>query len=266
MSQYKIEAGTGQHIGDRKEQQDRAAIFAAPNYPGCLLAVVADGMGGKSGGALAAEQVVRTSKLLIDEFNPTDDVKTLLTKIIEETHMIIKLSGFSAQKEPHSTVVALLITPDRKATWAWAGDSRLYRFVGPNYAEKTKDHSYVERLVDEGKIAPEDAKDHPMSNILVNVLGSHANPPYVTFGDYENLAPGDSFLLCTDGLWHYFSDPELSAIVAANSPRQGSELLIKKARERASGQGDNCTFAIIKVTPPPEVAKTYVAKSMRSAT
>ncbi|HTD03305.1 MAG TPA: serine/threonine-protein phosphatase, partial [Undibacterium sp.] len=67
MSQYKIEAGTGQHIGDRKEQQDRVGLFAAPRAPGYMMAVLADGMGGKSGGAMAAEQVIRTAKHLFDE-------------------------------------------------------------------------------------------------------------------------------------------------------------------------------------------------------
>ena len=76
MSQYKIEAGTGQHIGDRQEQQDRVALFAAPHAPGYMIAVVADGMGGKSGGALAAEQVVRTAKQLFGEFYPGNTVQT----------------------------------------------------------------------------------------------------------------------------------------------------------------------------------------------
>ena len=84
MSQYKIEAGTGQHIGDRQEQQDRTALFAAPHAPGYVMAVVADGMGGKSGGALAAEQVVRTAKQLFDEFYPGNDVRSLLENIVNE--------------------------------------------------------------------------------------------------------------------------------------------------------------------------------------
>lgn len=265
MSQYKIEAGTGQHIGDRKEQQDRAALFAAKLAPGYMMAVVADGMGGKSGGAMAAEQVIRTAKTLFDEFHPGNDVKKLLEEIINESHTIIKLAGVSAEKEPHSTFVALVITPQKEAIWAYAGDSRLYRFSGPNFAERTKDHSYVEKLIDEGKITKEEAKTHRMANILVNVLGSSSAAPYITFGSYSGLKASDSFLLCSDGLWHYFSDAEMSAAVAANTPRQASELLIRKARERANSHGDNCTFAIVKlVTPPPE-QKNYVVEKMRRA-
>jgi serine/threonine protein phosphatase PrpC len=265
MSQYKIEAGTAQHIGDRKEQQDRAALFAAPNAPGYMMAIVADGMGGKSGGAMAAEQVIRTAKTLFDEFFPTNDVKTLLETIVNEAHTVIKLAGVSAEKEPHSTVVALVITPQKEAIWAHVGDSRLYRFSGPNFSERTRDHSYVEKLVDEGKITSEEAKTHRMSNILVNVLGSSTMAPYISFGMHSDLKITDSFLLCSDGLWHYFGDAELSAAVAANTPRQASELLIRKARERAQAHGDNCTFAVIKLVAPPVEQKSYVVEKMRRA-
>jgi serine/threonine protein phosphatase PrpC len=261
MSQYKIEAGTAQHIGDRKEQQDRVALFAAPNAPGHMMAVVADGMGGKSGGAIAAEQVIRSSKMLFEEFFPGNDIKAMLEAVVNEAHTVIKLSAVSSEKEPHSTFAAIVISP-QKAVWAHVGDSRLYRFSGPNYAERTKDHSYVERLVDDGLITPEEAKNHKMSNVLVNVLGSKNAMPYITFGEHNDLAPGDSFLLCSDGLWHYFSDIELSVAVGASTPRQASELLIRKARERAHGHGDNVSFAIVKLNAPPVEEKSYIAEKM----
>ncbi len=266
MSQYKIEAGTGQHIGNRPEQQDRTALFAAPKAPGYMMAVLADGMGGLKGGAIAAEQVVHSAKQLFNEFSPnTHNVESMLETIAMETHTIIKLSAMSSESEPHSTMVVLVITPERKAIWAHIGDSRLYRFNGPNFAEHTIDHSYVETLVAEGKITREEAKKHPQSNLLINVLGSSKNDPFLTIGHYDSLAAGDSFLVCSDGLWHYFTEMELGAIVAMNSPRDASEMFIKKAAERANGYGDNCTLAIVKLVEPPKEEKNYVIKKMRRA-
>ncbi|PRC91466.1 PP2C family protein-serine/threonine phosphatase [Solimicrobium silvestre] len=265
MSQYKIEAGTGQHVGDRKEQQDRTALFAAPKAPGYMMAVLADGMGGKSGGALAAEQVIRTAKQLFEEFGPDDDVKAAIEAIVRESHTIIQLSGISAEKEPHSTIVILIITPHHHAVWAHIGDSRLYRFSGANLIERTIDHSYVEKLVSEKKITSEEAKSHTLSNILVNVLGSSSTEPFITFNEYDGLKPTDSFLLCSDGLWHYFTDRELGAVISANTPRIASEMLINKARERASGRGDNCTMAIVKLIKPAKVEKGYTVEKMRRA-
>lgn len=268
MSHYKIEAGTGQHLGDRKEQQDRAALFAAPRAPGYVMAVVADGMGGLSGGALAAEQVISTAKQAFDLFSPqTDSIEKMLETIAHDAHTIIKLIAFSSEKKPHSTMVVLVITPDRRAVWAHVGDSRLYRFEGPNCAARTLDHSYVEKLVAAGKLARAEAENHHLSNVLVHSLGSQGKDPEVTLGRYDNLKPGDSFLLCTDGLWHYFSDSELGAALAMNSPRQASEMLIGKARERAAGTAaDNCTMAIVKLVDPPIEAKNYSVGKMRRAT
>lgn len=267
MSQYKIEAGTGQHIGDRSEQQDRTALFAAPKAPGYIMAVVADGMGGLSGGALAAEQVVRTAKQAFDLFSPqTDNVEKMLETIAKDAHTIIKLTALSSEKKPHSTMVILVITPERRAVWAHVGDSRLYRFDGPNCAERTIDHSYVEMLVRDGKLPREEAQNHPLSNVLVNALGSHEHDLKVSLRRYDGLKAGDSFLLCTDGLWHYFSEAELGAAVAMNSPRQASEMLINKARERAAGSaGDNCTLAIVKLVEPPSATKDYTVGKMKRA-
>lgn len=267
MSQYKIEAGTGQHIGDREEQQDRAALFAAPKAPGYVMAVVADGMGGMSGGTLAAEQVIRTAKQAFDSFSPqTDDIEVMLTTIARDAHTIIRLTAISSEKKPHSTMVILVITPEKSAIWAHVGDSRLYRFNGPNFAERTVDHSYVEKLIKEGKLKRDAAPNHQFSNILVNALGTHDSDPEPTVRRYDGLKAGDAFLLCSDGLWQYFTDAELGAAIAMNTPRQASEMLINKTRERAAGtSADNCTLAIVKLVAQPEEPKNYTVKKMRRA-
>ena len=249
MSQYKIEAGTGQYIGDREEQQDRVALFGSDKAPGFMMAVLADGMGGRTGGAMAAEQVIRTARQLFDEFSPlTDDIDVMLHTIAFEAHTIIKLSGLTAEKEPHSTLVALVLTPSGTAHWAHAGDSRLYRYSGPAFAERTVDHSFVERLIKQGKLKKEEVAGHRLSNILVNVLGSPQKEPFVTLGRHDGLKAGDAFLLCSDGLWQYFNKREIGAAITNYAPRQCSERLIEEARERAVGSNaDNCTLAVIKL-------------------
>lgn len=267
MSTYRIEAGTGQHIGDREEQQDRVALFASPRAPGYMMAVIADGMGGLSGGALAAEQVVRTAKQAFELFSPQiDRVDSLLTAIVKDAHTVIKLTAISSEKKPHSTIVVLVLTPEKQAYWTHVGDSRLYRFSGPNFAEHTTDHSYVEKLVAEGKIGPDAALAHPLANVLINVLGSSEQEPDIRIQQRDGLKPGDAFLLCTDGLWRYFTGMELGVAIAAQSPRQAAEMLVTKARERAVGTvADNCTFAIVKLTSPPVQTKGYAAEKIRRA-
>lgn len=249
MSQYTIEASTGQDIGDREEQQDRVALLVAPRAPGYLLAIIADGMGGRSGGAMAAEQVIRTARQQFETFSPArEDIEQLLQNIVMEAHTVIRLNGMSSEKEPHSTVVLLAVTPDRGALWAHVGDSRLYRFDGPNLIDHTVDHSFVQKLVSEGKLSQAEARQHRLSNVLINVLGSTKNEPFVTTGRCDTLGAGLAFVLCTDGVWQHLADAEMGAAVAVNRPKDAAEMLIRKARERVSDRrGDNCSLAIVKL-------------------
>ena len=139
-----IDACVAQHQGDRKEQQDRVAILPHGKVRGVVLAVVADGMGGHTGGVLAAEQVVHTARMSLDQFAPSEDTdRHLLESSMLEAHTMIKASRFMNEKDPHSTAVMLLLQPGR-VSWGHCGDSRLYRFRTGKLALRTTDHTYVE--------------------------------------------------------------------------------------------------------------------------
>lgn len=267
MSHYKIEAATGQHTGDRDEQQDRVALFAAPRAPGYMMAVLADGRGAGSGGSQAAEQVIRTARQVFEQFSPlTDEVGTMLADIAQEAHTMISLVRMTSGERPQSTIVALVVGPDGTAYWAHAGNSRLYRFSGPNPAYKTTDHSYREKLIADGNLAPDDASGDRLSRLLINTLGAAGEKVSVTAGRYDGLQAGDSFLLCSDGLSPYFTDAELGAAIGMRSPRETSEMLIAKARERSAGtRADNCSLALVKLVVPPPEKKDYKVQGMRRA-
>ena len=267
MSHYKIEAATGQHIGDRDEQQDRVALFAAPRAPGYMMAVLADGRGAGSGGADAAEQVIRTARQVFDQFSPlTDEVDQMLAAIAMEVHTVISLYPITSSERPQSTMVALVITPEGVAHWAHVGNSRLYRFSGPNPDFQTRDHTYREKLIAEGRLAEGDRSSDKLSRLLLNTLGGGNDKLTVTPGRYDGLRAGDSFLLCSDGLFPYFSSAELGAAIVSRSPREVSEMLIAKARDRSAGRrADNCSLALVKLVPPPPEKKNYQAHAIRRA-
>jgi PPM family protein phosphatase len=249
-----LDVCAAQHQGDRKEQQDRVAVVVHPKRAGVVLAVLADGMGGHTGGALAAEQVVHTATTNFDHFAPAEESpETLLGNALAEAHAMIKSSRFINEKEPHSTAVLLLMQPG-KITWAHCGDSRLHWFRGTGLVARTVDHSYVESLVASGRITPEAALTHPNRNVLTTSLGGR-DTPKIDFGECHHLLAGDSFLLSSDGLWAYFEEDELARIVAGNPARRASEILIELARERAGGSGDNLSLAIIKLVEVAAPAK-----------
>ncbi|HTP73982.1 MAG TPA: protein phosphatase 2C domain-containing protein [Burkholderiaceae bacterium] len=244
---YRLVAATGIHKGDRAYQQDQVEIMPHPRVPGCALAVLADGMGGKSGGRKAADQVLLTAKQIFERHAPTkDDAGEMLKQIVMESHLMIKLTAITSEEEPHSTIAAYLIGPERECDYVHAGDSRVYHFRGADLVTRTNDHSYVQRLISEGKITEEQANTHPQGNLLTGCLGTTSDPPLAT-DHIDKLEVGDSLLACSDGLWHYFTPKELGAIVHALPPREASEMLVSKARQRARGAGDNLSLALIRI-------------------
>jgi serine/threonine protein phosphatase PrpC len=267
MSQHKVVAATGQHIGDRKEQHDRIALFAAPKAPGYMMAVLAHGLGSGADGALAAEQVIHTAQQTFEHFSPrVDDVEAMLKAIGHEAHAVIKLSSFSSKKHPQSTMVIMVITPEHSAVWAHVGDARLYRFDGPNFAERTTDHTDGDTPDDDLMFRRLDETPKRRTGLLLNVIGTGSSDLYVTVNRHQGLKAGDAFLLCSAGLWQYFDDTELGAAIAMNSPRDAAEMLIRKARERAEGgDAENCSLAVVKLTVPPKEDKKYIVGKIKKA-
>ncbi len=244
---FRLLAATGTHRGDRTYQQDQVEVINHPRYAGCLLAVVADGMGGKSGGRKAADQVLLTARQLFERFVPGEEsAEDLLQQLVSEAHLMIKLTALSAEEEPHSTVAAFLVNADRRCYWIHSGDSRIYLYRGNRMLKRTLDHSYVQRLVDDGQISELEAQSHPQSNLLTACLGT-VSEPQTSVSCIESLEVGDTLMCCSDGLWHYFSPSEMGVALSTLAPREAAETLINKARDRARGSGDNLSLAIVRL-------------------
>ena len=244
---YRLLAATALHRGDRPYQQDQVAILRHARHKDCLLAVLADGMGGKSGGRKAADQVLLTAQQLFDRYVPAkDEPGDTLRQLAMESHLMVKLTAITTEEEPHSTLAAVLLGPGLSAVVAHAGDSRVYHFRGAEMAWRSSDHSYVQRLVNEGKIDEEQANVHPQGNLLTGCLGADADPP-TAIQHIDRLQAGDTLLVCSDGLWHYFNAREMGLIVNSLPPREAAELLVSRARQRANAQGDNVSLAILRI-------------------
>ena len=104
--------------------------------------MVADGMGGKEWRSHRSRASHCSAKMLFDEFFPGNDIKAMLQAIVNEAHTVIKLSAVSSEKEPPQHLRGNRGFPS-ETVWAHVGDSRLYRFTGPNFSERTKDHSML---------------------------------------------------------------------------------------------------------------------------
>ena len=149
--------------------------------PGCVLGVLADGMGGKSGGRKAADQVLLTAQQLFERYSPSrDDPAEALKQLVLEAHLMIKLTAITSEEEPHSTIAAFLISPTRECDFVHAGDSRIYHFRG---AEMVQPHRSTTPTCSawstSGQITEEEANSHPQSNLLTGCLGTYAGPAAV---------------------------------------------------------------------------------------
>ena len=246
---YRLTASTGIHKGDRDYQQDQVIFLSHSRVSGCVLAVLADGMGGRSGGRKASDQVMMTAKQLFERYSPeTDDAAAALMQLVQEAHTVIKLTAISSEEEPHSTVAAFLINPGGDCYWAHAGDSRIYHYHGSKFIKRTMDHSYVQTMVDQGEITEEQASVHPQSNILMGCLGTESDPPVGTHFIIK-LRAGDILMACSDGVWHYFNTAEIGSVLSNLSAREATEFLIEKARSRGHGSGDNLSLVVVKLEP-----------------
>lgn len=256
-AQLRLLGCTAQHRGDRAEQQDRVAVLASARAPRCALGVLADGVGGCAGGALAAENVVRTSARRFDDFAPGDDAGAFFLGLVDELNTVLHVAGATAGLSPHSTFAAILVQPDR-VDWCHVGDSRVYHVRDGRLLHCTIDHSVAGSI---GKTLDGAGVLHAAgiaANTLTGALGTR-RAPQPTLGGMCEPRAGDTFLLCSDGLWNPLAPDEIARELAGRAPRAAAERLVEAARARAGGRGDNCSLVLLSVTSAPATTAGHPA-------
>jgi serine/threonine protein phosphatase PrpC len=196
-------------LGDRDENQDRAAIRTADGH---VLLVVADGMGGHAGGALAAEVAVKSLCASFTGQWPQGDWQAFLRGALEAAHDAVVQVGEKEgiNSRPRATCAIGLVS-DGRAAWAHVGDSRIYLARGGAIVTRTRDHTPIEGLLQDGLISEEEVAGHPMRHYVEYCLGGIAERPLITISEPEPLAPGDLVLVCSDGLWSGVNDRDIGA-------------------------------------------------------
>ena len=236
----------------RAENQDSFRIARAPD--GMLLAVVCDGMGGVAGGCvaskMAAEEFCRCAgKALSSLFRQgaeltDEDIRQVLRMAVEKANerVYIKSLKTPALCGMGTTLTGVLMRED----WCWVvhvGDSRAYLFRRGRLRMITHDHSYVQMLVDTGRLAPEMAQHHPRKNIITRAVGTRPQVEADVFSGA--LQQGDSILLTSDGLTNLVEDRELSQILADGRPlRLAVHEMVSAANVK--GGDDNITAVMVQ--------------------
>lgn len=207
------------------------------------LWVVADGMGGHEAGDLASTTIVQYLQGVPEHQQFSQFVTDVEDRIlVANNNLFAEAYQRGGNVTIGSTVVALLVY-DHYAVFLWAGDSRIYRYRKNVFERITRDHSYVEDLVQQGLLARADAEKHPHANVITRAVGS--SPDLFIDIDIHALQDGDQFLLCSDGLYKDIADDEMRDALHRLPPEKSSQFLLDLALQR--GATDNVTVTVVAI-------------------
>ncbi|WP_248126361.1 PP2C family protein-serine/threonine phosphatase [Micrococcus lacusdianchii] len=227
-------------------------------YVGRHLAVLADGMGGHVGGDVASASTVL-------DLAPLDDVgyedpATVLPDEIQNANLVLnELVHANPKLAGMGTTCTAALLAGTTLHMAHIGDSRAYRLKDGVFSQVTRDHTFVQKLVDEGRLSPEEAQHHPNKNVLMRVLGDVDASPELDVFEVP-VVPGERWLLCSDGLTDVVPARRIQEVLAgAGALNEAVDTLVDLTL--AGGAPDNVTIVVFEVAegtpeelaPPPEV-------------
>jgi serine/threonine protein phosphatase PrpC len=234
-----IEAGAATDVGKVRRQNEDSYLVATRRG----FWAVADGMGGHEAGDVASRVVVEE----LDAIAAPATAAELLASC--ERHMISANSRLKKLAEARGaligTTVAVLLVFDRHYAAVWSGDSRIYRIRQHWIEQISIDHTEVQELISQGKLTAEEARVWPRRNAITRAIGVSDHPELEIKGGI--LEPGDTFVICSDGLTAHVEDEEILALASKHPPQQACDLLIALTLDR--GAVDNVTVVVVRFDP-----------------
>ncbi|WP_025159224.1 PP2C family protein-serine/threonine phosphatase [Leifsonia aquatica] len=248
------------HVGKiRSNNQDSG-------YAGHGLFVVADGMGGHAGGDVASAIAVNRIREADTEYATATEAEFALQSALIAANSLLAETVFEhPELTGMGTTVSAMIRVGDQIALAHIGDSRIYLYRDGELKQVSTDHTFVQRLVDSGRITEEEAMVHPRRSVLMRVLGDvDASPEIDTW--VLDTRPGDRWLICSDGLSGVVKNDDLQAALATrDAPRQVAEKLLKQSLD--AGAPDNVTVVILDIADvaPGDVVKEPVTVGSAAA-
>ena len=219
-----IQAFATSDVGKEREINEDYFYISFPD-DNVQLYILADGMGGYQGGEIASKLAVTSAKnYIISNYDGTSKEKEALADLVKNALQYANMVVYEKANSQNKIFIAHV------------GDSRVYRLRKEFFRKITKDHSYVQKLVDEGKITQEEGASHPKKNMLMKAVGC---TPYVEPDILiKGFLNGDVILMCSDGLTNMVTEDEICKIIMEN-PTDATKLLVQKAND--NGGRDNIT-------------------------
>jgi serine/threonine protein phosphatase PrpC len=232
-------------VGAREKNEDRVGHWTSES---AVLMAVADGLGGHMHGELAAQMAIDVlGAAFRAEAQPgLVDPAAFLERSLEAGHAAIVRDAERQHLPEHPrTVIAACVVQDGRVYWTHVGDCRFYLLRAGRVLARSRDHTLVQRLVDEGRIPDEAAGTHPHRNRLLQCLGGYEAPQLEPVASAE-LAPADIVLLCSDGFWGPLSQRDLVRALLSRPLEQAIPELVAAAEANASFDCDNISVVAMK--------------------
>jgi serine/threonine protein phosphatase PrpC len=227
-------------------------------YPWGQVFVVCDGMGGHVGGATASHIAVSSILEYMARDTARDPAASLEKAISFANEQIYARALNQPELRGMGTTCVMLLQKDSGIWLAHVGDSRAYIYTDGKLHKLSRDHSFVQRLVDQGAIEEEDAESHPRKNELTRALGIRGDVDVEVAAAPIFPKQGDLFVLCSDGLYGMTGDSGIQKVLAGKESLEDKAALLIEAANAAGGH-DNITVHLIQVTASPHAANRYVA-------
>lgn len=210
--------------------------------PEAGLWAVADGMGGYEAGDVASNMIVTSLAEVEKEVHLDTFIDKIEDKIIDANRRILEYSEIMHDGRMLGSTVVTLLIKGQVGICMWAGDSRLYMLRNNQLQQLTRDHSHVQELLDQGVISEEDALNHPDGNVITRAVGT-SEELYIDINAF-NVQIGDTFLLCSDGLYNAVDEQEIEFHMKSLDTDNAVKQLIVKALE--NGAPDNVSIIVVK--------------------
>jgi protein phosphatase len=211
-------------------------------YAGPRLLAIADGMGGHAAGEVASKIVIATMEPLDDDHVPGDLLAALRAAVLEANQRIADAVGQNRELDGMGTTLTALRFAGSQVALVHVGDSRAYLLRGGVLSQITHDDTYVQYLVDSGKLTADEAKDHPRKSVILRALRGAEVEPDVAIREAQ---AGDRYLLCSDGLSDVVSIETMHEALQIPDPQESADRLVELALR--SGGPDNVTVIVADV-------------------
>ena len=224
----------------REGNEDSIGVFKTD---GGILAIVCDGLGGNNAGEIASQLSVDTIYESFKESDQPDYIERIRDSYNKANKVVYDKSVTDSELDGMSTTAEVLFLKDDKAYWGHIGDSRIYMFCNNKLEQVTKDHSFVQKLIDDGILSTEEAFYHPNRNIITKALGDGGSVEIDLNKLDINSGTEYFFFVCTDGVTSTIENNELEEIFKLSDIHIISRRISSIVEER--GAPDNFSFVIL---------------------